>query len=359
MSKILDFVKPGVVTGENINKIFNFAKQHNFALPAVNCISTDSINAVLETAAQVKSPVIIQFSYYGSAFIAGKGLLNYDHKASILGAISGALHIHNVSKYYNIPVIIHTDHCSKKILPWIDKLLKFGKQYFYKTGSPLFSSHMIDLSNETLEDNIKISSNYLENMSKLNMNLEIELGCTGGEEDELDNRKLDHSKLYTQPKDVCYAYEKLSNVSQNFMIAANFGNVHGVYKNNKVKLKPKILYESQKFVSKKFKLPNNFLNLVFHGGSGVNPLVIQEAIRYGVVKINIDTDIQWASWNGILNFYKKNKQFLHEQISSIENNFNKPNKKFYDPRSWIRYSQLSIINRLKEIFFKLNAVNIL
>lgn len=358
MSKILSFIKPGVITGDDVQKIFAIAKEKHFALPAVNCIGTDSINAALEAAAKARAPIIIQFSNGGAAFMAGKGLKTAGETAATLGAISGALHVHHMAKHYGIPVILHTDHCDKQLLPWLDGMLNADEQYYDATGKPLFSSHMVDFSKESLVDNIKLSAKYLTRMAKLDMTLEIELGCTGGEEDGLDNSNLDHSALYTQPEDVAYAYEKLSTISSRFTIAAAFGNVHGVYTPGNVQLVPELLNNSQKFVSKKFGLPTNSLNLVFHGGSGSTPEEIKAAIDYGVVKMNIDTDTQWATWQGVLNYYYKNKDFLKNQLCT-QDGTNKPNKKFYDPRVWIRAGQDSMITRLKLAFLELNAINIL
>ncbi|WP_331828309.1 class II fructose-bisphosphate aldolase [Candidatus Blochmannia sp. SNP] len=360
MIKIIDSIKPGVVTGNDVQKIFNFAKKNNFALPAVNCIGMDSINAALEAAANMRSPIILQFSKKGSAFMAGYGLNNHkdDDSAAVLGAISGSLHVHHIARHYDIPVILHTDHCTKKNLSWIDALLDLGSKHFYKTGNPLFSSHMIDLSEESLKENIEISSKYLSRMDKLNMTLEIELGCTGGEEDGIDHYHLNHELLYTNPEDIAYAYEKLHIISPRFIIAASFGNVHGVYKPGNVRLDPKILQKSQKYVSKKFGLPNNFLNLVFHGGSGSTEKEIKEAISYGIVKMNIDTDIQWATWEGILKYYQHNKNFLQTQLGNPYGH-EQPNKKFYDPRVWIRAGQTSMIKYLEKVFSTLNAINIL
>ncbi|QJC31578.1 class II fructose-bisphosphate aldolase [Enterobacteriaceae endosymbiont of Donacia tomentosa] len=359
MSKILNYIKPGVVVSYDVQTIFKIAKENNFALPAVNCIGTDSINIVLETAAKVRSPVIIQFSYGGASFIAGKGLQNKNPLlASIIGAISGAKHVHEIAKHYGIPVILHTDHCTKKTLPWIDSLLEESEKYFLLYGKTLFSSHMIDLSKESIQENINICSKYLKRMSKINMTLEIELGCTGGEEDGIDNSNLTKKLLYTDPYDVNYAYENLNSISSQFTIAASFGNVHGVYKSGNVKLLPKILKYSQNFVSKKHRLIKNPLNFVFHGGSGSSELEMQESINYGVVKMNIDTDIQWAAWNGILEYYTKNQKYLQKQLGNPEGD-TKPNKKYYDPRAWIRMSQKSIKKRLEKTFKELNAVNIL
>ncbi|AKZ66167.1 class II fructose-bisphosphate aldolase [Candidatus Palibaumannia cicadellinicola] len=359
MSKILDIVKPGVITGDDIQKIFSIIKENNCALPAVNCIGTDSINASLEAAVKVRAPIIVQFSYGGAAFMSGLGINTKGHTASVLGAISGALHVHQMAEYYGVPVMLHTDHCSKKNLPWLDELLVADEKYFNIHGKPLFSSHMIDLSEESLDDNIKICSEYLEKMEKLKITLEIELGCTGGEEDGIEySSQLNHYELYTKPEYVAYAYEKLNLISQRFTIAAAFGNVHGVYQPGNVQLIPKILDDSQQYVSTKFGLPANYLNLVFHGGSGSRQEDIKEAISYGVVKMNIDTDTQWATWKGILQYYNKNKDYLQSQIGHY-NNANQPNKNFYDPRIWLRAGQISMIKRLELAFKELNSFNLL
>lgn len=357
MSKILDFVKPGVLTGEDVQKVFKIAKQNQFALPAVNCVGTDSINAVLETAAKVKAPVIVQFSNGGAAFMAGKGFKSdKPQAASILGAIAGAHHVHLMAKEYGVPVILHTDHCAKKLLPWIDGLLDAGEEHFKRTGKPLFSSHMIDLSEQSLEENIEICSQYLARMTKMGMTLEIELGCTGGEEDGVDNSHLDNSALYTQPEDVDYAYQKLSAISPYFTIAASFGNVHGVYKPGNVQLTPAILRKSQDYVSQKHGLPHNSLDFVFHGGSGSSAEEIKESISYGVVKMNIDTDTQWATWHGILDYYKKHEDYLQSQLGNPQGE-DSPNKKYYDPRAWLRAAQSSMVERLEQTFDELNAID--
>ncbi|CAK7061162.1 class II fructose-bisphosphate aldolase [Morganella morganii subsp. morganii] len=358
MSKVFDFVKPGVVTGDDVQKIFAVAKENNFALPAVNCVGTDSINAVLEAAAKVRAPVIVQFSNGGAAFIAGKGFKGEGQQSAVLGAISGAHHVHQMAEHYGVPVILHTDHCAKKLLPWLDGLLDAGEKHFAATGKPLFSSHMIDLSEESLEENIEICSKYLTRMAKIGMTLEIELGCTGGEEDGVDNSHLDNSALYTQPEDVAYAYEKLNAISPRFTIAASFGNVHGVYKPGNVQLTPKILRNSQDYVSEKYNLPHNSLDFVFHGGSGSTAEEIKEAVGYGVVKMNIDTDTQWATWEGILHYYQKNEGYLQGQLGNPEGE-DKPNKKYYDPRVWLRAGQQSMIERLEKAFKELNCVNVL
>ncbi|MCC4263589.1 class II fructose-bisphosphate aldolase [Oceanimonas baumannii] len=356
--KISDVVKPGVVSGDDMQKIFAIAKENQFALPAVNVVGTDSVNAVIEAAAKVNAPVIVQFSNGGAAYFAGKGLKLEGHQAAILGAISGARHVHAVAEAYGVPVILHTDHAAKKLLPWIDGLLDAGEKHFAETGKPLFSSHMIDLSEESLEENIEICAQYLERMSKIGMTLEIELGCTGGEEDGVDNTGMDSSLLYTQPEDVAYAYEKLSAISDKFTIAASFGNVHGVYKPGNVKLTPQILDNSQKYVSEKFGLAPKSLDFVFHGGSGSSAEEIKESISYGVIKMNIDTDTQWATWTGVMNYYKEKEAYLQGQIGNPDGD-DKPNKKYYDPRVWLREGQLSMIARLEQAFRELNAVNVL
>ncbi|ASF44646.1 class II fructose-bisphosphate aldolase [Methylovulum psychrotolerans] len=354
--KISDVVKPGVVTGDDVQKVFAIAKENKFALPAVNVIGTGSINAVLEAAAKVKSAVIVQFSNGGAQFVAGKGLKLAGQQQAILGAISGAQHVHNVAEAYGVPVILHTDHAAKNLLPWIDGLLDAGEKHFAQTGKPLFSSHMLDLSEESLEENIEICGQYLARMAKMGMTLEIELGVTGGEEDGVDNSGMDHSMLYTQPEDVAYAYEHLSKISDRFTIAASFGNVHGVYSPGNVKLTPSILDNSQKYVSEKYGVPANSLNFVFHGGSGSSPEEISESISYGVIKMNIDTDTQWAAWDGIRQYYLKNEGYLQGQIGNPDG-ADKPNKKFYDPRVWQRASEVSIVTRLEQAFQDLNAVN--
>lgn len=357
MSKgILDIVKPGVLFGEDVQKVYAYAKEMGFAIPAVNVIGTDSINAVLEAAAKVKSPVIIQFSNGGASFYAGKGLSNENEKSAIAGAVSGAIHVHMMADAYGVPVILHTDHAAKKLLPWIDALLDAGESYFAVQGRALYSSHMLDLSEEPLEENIEICKVYLERMSKIGMCLEIELGVTGGEEDGVDNSSIDNALLYTQPEDVAYAYEELKKISPNFTIAASFGNVHGVYKSGNVVLTPKILDNSQKYIQEKFKTGEKPVNFVFHGGSGSAPEEIAEAIGYGVIKMNIDTDTQWATWVGVKDYYEKNRDYLQGQIGNPEGD-DKPNKKYYDPRKWLRAGQETLIARLEEAFSNLNAMN--
>ncbi|MCB2218963.1 MAG: class II fructose-bisphosphate aldolase [Bacteroidetes bacterium] len=354
--KILDHVKPGVVTGNDVKKVFEIAKKNQFALPAVNVVGTDSVNAVLEAAKLVKSPVIIQFSNGGAAFYAGKGLSNENEQAAIAGAISGALHVHKMAELYGVAVILHTDHAAKKLLPWIDGLLDAGEKHYKDYGKPLFSSHMLDLSEEPIEENIEICKRYLERMSKIGMTLEIELGVTGGEEDGVDNTDVDSSKLYTQPEEVAFAYKELIAISENFTIAAAFGNVHGVYKPGNVKLQPIILKNSQEYIKEKFNTGDKPVNFVFHGGSGSSHAEIREAISYGVIKMNIDTDTQWAAWDGVRAYEAKYHDYLQGQIGNPEGE-DKPNKKYYDPRKWLREAEVGMINRLKVAFDDLNNVN--
>ncbi len=355
MSGVLDIVKPGVVFGDDVRKIYEYAKENEFALPAVNVVGTDSINAVLEAARDVNSPVIIQFSNGGASYYAGKGLSNEGERAAIVGAVSGAIHVHMMAEAYGVPVILHTDHAAKKLLPWIDALLEASESYYKTKGTPLFSSHMLDLSEEPLEENIEISKRYLERMSTIGINLEIELGVTGGEEDGVDNTNVDNALLYTQPEEVAYAYEELSKISPNFTIAASFGNVHGVYKPGNVVLTPKILDNSQKYIEEKLGTAKKPVNFVFHGGSGSSLEEIREAISYGVIKMNIDTDTQWATWVGVKNYYEKYKDYLQSQIGNPEGE-DKPNKKYYDPRKWLRAGQESMRDRVIKAFEDLNAV---
>ncbi len=351
-------IKPGVATGKEVQKIFQYAKEKGFALPAVNVVGSSSVNAVLETAKEVNSPVIIQFSNGGAQFNAGKGLSNENEKAAILGAIAGAKHIHLLAEAYGVPVILHTDHAAKKLLPWIDGLLDASEKHFKETGKPLYSSHMIDLSEEPIKENIEICKKYLERMSKMGMTLEIELGITGGEEDGVDNSNVDESKLYTQPEEVAFAYEELMKVSDQFTIAAAFGNVHGVYKPGNVKLTPKILKNSQEYISKKYKVPHNTIDFVFHGGSGSTVEEIREAITYGVVKMNLDTDLQFAFNEGVRDYYKEFMPYMETQIGNPEG-AELPNKKYYDPRKWLRKGEETFRARLKKSFEDLNNINTL
>ena len=351
-------MKENIISGNNTKKIFSLAKKKGFALPAINVSGTNTINSVLETASELNSPVIIQFSNGGAKFLSGKGVTKDGITSSISGSIAGAYHIHKIIDSYDSKVIIHTDHCSRKLLPWIDGLIDYGKEFYQKKGYPLFSSHMIDLSEEPIEDNIKTCKEYLKKLSDLGMTLEIELGVTGGEEDGVDNTDIDSSKLYTQPEEVAYAYSELITISDKFMIAAAFGNVHGVYKPGNVKLTPKILKNSQEYVSKKFKIPNNSLDFVFHGGSGSTTEEIKEAINYGVVKMNIDTDLQFAFTEGVRDYMIGNKEYLMTQIGNPEGN-DIPNKKYYDPRVWLRKGEETFKQRLKKAFEDLNNINTL
>lgn len=350
--------KPGVLSGDEVQRLFQYAKAKGFAMPAINVVNTSTVNAVMETAAKLNSPVIIQFSNGGAQFYAGKGLSNENEKATIAGAVSGARHIHMLAEMYGVVVILHTDHAAKKLLPWIDGLLDAGEAFFKETGKPLYSSHMIDLSEEPIEENIEICKSYLERMSKIGMTLEIELGITGGEEDGVDNTDVDNAKLYTQPEEVAFAYEELSKISNRFTVAAAFGNVHGVYKPGNVVLTPKILKNSQEYIQQKYNTGENPVDFVFHGGSGSSVDEIREAIGYGVVKMNIDTDLQFAFTEGCRDYIVNNVDYLKTQIGNPEGE-DVPNKKYYDPRKWIREGELTFIKRLEQSFHDLNNVNTL
>lgn len=351
-------IKPGVATGDDVQKIFDYAKQKGFALPAVNVTSSSTVNAVMETAAKLNSPVIIQFSNGGGQFFAGKGLKNDNERAAIAGSIAGAKHIHELAELYGATVILHTDHCAKNLLPWIDGLMDASEKFYAETGKSLYSSHMLDLSEEPIDENIELCKEYLARMSKIGMTLEIELGITGGEEDGVDNSGVDSSKLYTQPEEVAYAYEELMKVSDKFTIAAAFGNVHGVYKPGNVVLTPKILKNSQEYVQQKFNTGHNPVNFVFHGGSGSTLEEIREAISYGVVKMNIDTDLQFAFTEGVRDYVASKIDYLRTQIGNPEGE-DQPNKKYYDPRKWVREGELTFIKRLEQAFADLNNVNTL
>jgi len=352
-TKVLDSIKAGVVTGDDLQTLFKIAKENEFAIPAVNVVSTSSINAVMEAAKKVNSPVIVQFSNGGAAYYAGKGL---DAKeGAVLGAVSGAIHVHTLAEAYGVPVVLHTDHAARKLLPWIDALLDASEAQFKTSGKPLFSSHMIDLSEEPLEENIETCKRYLERMSKMGMTLEIELGITGGEEDGVDNSDVDNALLYTQPEEVAYAYEELMKVSDKFTIAASFGNVHGVYKPGNVILRPEILDNSQKYIEEKFKTAPKPVDFVFHGGSGSELEDIRNAISYGVIKMNIDTDTQWAFWDGVRQYTKYYHDYLQGQIGNPEGE-DKPNKSYYDPRKWLRAGEESMVKRLEQAFADLNCV---
>lgn len=358
MSTLGERIKPGVVTGDAVQEIFAYAKEKQFALPAANVVGSNSVNAVLEAARDVNSPVILQFSNGGAIFFAGKGLSNEGQQAAIIGGVSGAHHVHQVAALYGTRVILHTDHAAKKLLPWIDGLLDAGEAFYKVHGVPLYSSHMLDLSEEPLQENVEISKRYLERMSKIGMTLEIELGITGGEEDGVDNTDTDSSRLYTQPEEVAYAYEELMKVSDKFTIAAAFGNVHGVYKPGNVQLRPIILNNSQKYVQEKFGTAEKPINFVFHGGSGSSQAEIREAISYGVVKMNIDTDLQWAYWDGVRDYEAKYHDYLQGQIGNPEGE-DVPNKKYYDPRRWLRSGEDAFRARMKQAFEDLNNIGTL
>ncbi len=351
---ILDVVNAGVLSGSEAKKLFKYAKENKFAIPAVNVVSTDSVNAVLEVAKKVNSPIIIQFSQGGASYFEGKGL--NAKMPGLLGGISGAMHVHALAQAYGIPVILHTDHAARKLLPWIDGLLEASLSFYEKNGRPLYTSHMLDLSEEPLEENISTCVEYFKRMSKLDMMIEIELGITGGEEDGVDNSDIDNTLLYTQPEEVAYAYEKLSEVSPNFTIAASFGNVHGVYKPGNVQLSPKILANSQKYIQERYNTNEQAVDFVFHGGSGSKLEEIREAISYGVIKMNIDTDTQWAFWDGVREYEASNRDFLQGQIGN-PNDPDKPNKSYYDPRKWLRAGQLSLIKRLEVAYSDLCSIN--
>jgi fructose-bisphosphate aldolase class II len=356
MSEIKTKFRPGVLFGDEVTELLNYANENNFALPAVNVIGSNSINAVMETARDLNSPVIIQFSNGGASFNAGKGLSNENQRAAVVGAVSGAKHVHELAKEYGVTVLLHTDHCAKKLLPWMDGLLAYQAEYYKTHGHALFSSHMLDLSEEPIEENIDISAEYLKRMAAIGITLEIELGVTGGEEDGVDNTNIDNSKLYTQPDEVAYAYERLSKISDRFTIAAAFGNVHGVYKPGNVHLSPIILKNSQDHVQAKYGTKPNPINFVFHGGSGSSREEIREAIEYGAVKMNIDTDMQWAFLSGVREYYKKNEGYLQSQIGNPDGE-DVPNKKYYDPRKWLRAAEEAFVARLKVAFEDLNCVH--
>lgn len=355
MSKLIN---SGVATGDEVQAIFQLAKEKGFALPAVNVTSSSTVNGVMEAAAKLNAPAIIQFSNGGCLYFAGKALTNENEKAAILGGIAGAKHVHALAEAYGATVILHTDHCAKKLLPWIDGLLEAGEQFFKETGKPLYSSHMIDLSEESLVENLDICKKYLERMSKMGMTLEIELGITGGEEDGVDNSDVDNAKLYTQPEEVAYAYEELMKISPRFTIAAAFGNVHGVYKPGNVQLTPIILKNSQTYIQEKYQTGPNPIDFVFHGGSGSSVEEIREAIGYGVVKMNIDTDLQFAFTEGVRDYVDGNLEYLRTQIGNPDGE-DLPNKKYYDPRKWMREGELTFIKRLTQSFEDLNNINTL
>jgi fructose-bisphosphate aldolase class II len=357
-----DSVHPGVVTGQAMVDLLDHAKDNGYAIPAVNCVSSSSINACLEAARKNDAPIIIQFSSGGSQFYGGKGLDNTNYAAAIAGAVSGALHVRTMAEQYGVPVILHTDHCAKKLLPWIDGLLAASERYHAQHGEPLFSSHMIDLSEEPIEENIAICKDYLARFSKIGMLLEMELGITGGEEDGVNNEDVALEDLYSKPEEIFQVYDELTPISDMFTVAAAFGNVHGVYSPGNVKLEPKILTRAQAYISEKLgdKAPSDKkpVKFVFHGGSGSDVSDIQEAIGYGVIKMNIDTDTQWSYWEGIKNFEAKNHDYLQGQIGNPEGP-DKPNKKYYDPRECKRAAEVNTVKRLDQCFADLKCVDVL
>jgi fructose-bisphosphate aldolase class II len=347
-----------VVTGGDVQQIFDRAKAKGFAIPAVNVIGTNTINTVMESARDLRAPVIIQFSNSGAAFLAGKGLGNDNQRAAVAGAVSGAHHVRRLAGLYGATVIVHSDHAARKLLPWVDGMLDAGEAYFEAHGEPLFSSHMLDLSEEPIEKSVETYKRYLERMSRIGMFLEIELGITGGEEDGVDHSDVDVSRLYTRPEEVAFAYGELSKVSDRFTVAASFGNVHGVYKPGNVKLRPEILRDSQEFIREKYGTGDKPVHFVFHGGSGSSLEEIREAVSYGVVKMNLDTDMQWAFWSGVRDFHRENEGYLGSQIGNPEGE-DKPNKKYYDPRVWLREGETAMRDRLQRSFEDLNNVNTL
>ncbi|KAI0696455.1 fructose-bisphosphate aldolase [Cytidiella melzeri] len=354
---VLDIVPAGVLTGDNVRKLFEYAKEHQFAIPAINVTSSSTANAVLEAARDIKAPIILQVSQGGSAYFAGKGLANDKQQASILGAIAAAHHVRTVAKAYGVPVVLHSDHCAHKLLPWFDGMLKADEEYFKQHQEPLFSSHMLDLSEEPKEENIKTCVEYFKRMAPLGIWLEMEIGITGGEEDGVDNSDVDNSKLYTQPEDIFDVYEGLSAVGPNFSIAAAFGNVHGVYKPGNVKLHPELLNKHQLYAEEK--IGNNKkkpLFLVFHGGSGSTKDEIKTAVQNGVVKMNVDTDTQFAYLSGIRDFVQNKSGYLQSQVGNPEG-ADKPNKKYYDPRVWVREGEKTLSARVKEACADLGNVD--
>ena len=352
-------LKPGVVTGEDYKTLLKAAKEGGYARPAVNAVGTNSVNAVMEAAAKNRSDVIVQFSNSGGQFFAGKSLEDA-FEAKVLGSVSAARHIHMLAERYGICVIIHTDHANKALIPWVEALVGYSEEHYEKTGSPLFSSHMLDLSGEEIDFNLSECERMLKRMAPIGMSLEIELGVTGGEEDGVgsdDDIGADNPKLYTQPEDCLKAYQLLSPIG-HFSLAASFGNVHGVYRPGNVKLTPKILKNSQDYVSNKFNLTNNTINFVFHGGSGSSVDEIREAISYGAVKMNIDTDMQYAFMSGSRDYFSRNAQYLKSQIGNPDGD-DIPNKKYYDPRVWLRKSEEAFVDRLERAFRDLNNINTL
>ncbi|KAL1924689.1 uncharacterized protein VTP21DRAFT_4343 [Calcarisporiella thermophila] len=357
---ILEIVPAGVITGDNVRKLFNYAREHGFAIPAINCTSTSTVNAALEGAREAKAPVIIQFSNGGAAYFCGKGVSNENQKASILGAIAGAHYVRAVAKEYGIPVILHSDHCAKKLLPWLDGMIAADEEYFKQTGEPLFSSHMIDLSEESKEENIALSLEYLKRLAPMQCLLEMEIGITGGEEDGVNNESVENAALYTQPEDIWDIYKAFSAVTDLFTIAAGFGNTHGVYKPGNVKLQPELLGKHQRYVRDKLgeEAHEKPVWFVFHGGSGSTQEEIATAVRYGVIKQNLDTDLQWAYMSGVRDYIQKKQDYLKTQVGNPEGD-EKPNKKYYDPRVWVREGEKYMLHRVVEACQHLGNFNVL
>ena len=345
---------PGIVTGNALNDLYAYCKSAECALPAVNVIGSHTANAALAAAKQAKSPIIIQYSHGGAQFNAGKSLDNATNVASIAGSVAGAHHIRILAEAYGVPVVLNTDHCAKKLLPWVDGVLAAGEAWFKAHGVPLYSSHMLDLSEEPLAHNLELCQQYLTRMAKLDMTLEIELGVTGGEEDGVDNAGVENSKLYTQPEDVLATYDALSPIG-SFIVAASFGNTHGVYAPGNVKLTPSILKNSQQRVQADRKTGEKPVTFVFHGGSGSSPEEIREAVSYGVVKMNIDTDTQWAFTQPIKKYMDDKSAYLQSQLGNPEG-ADKPNKKHIDPRGWLYLGEKGMTARLVQAFQDLGAV---
>jgi fructose-bisphosphate aldolase class II len=347
-------LKPGIVTGDALLELFAYCKKAECALPAVNVIGSHIINAAMAAAKEAKSPVIIQFSHTGAQFVGGKTLDNSKNQASIAGAIAGALHVRALAEVYGVPVVLHTDHAAKKLLGWVDGLIDAGEAYFERNKEPLFSSHMLDLSEQPIAENIALSSERLTRMARMKMVLEVELGVTGGEEDGVDNSGVEHSKLYTHPEDVLAVYDALGKIG-HFTVAASFGNTHGVYAPGNVKLKPTILRDSQNHIQKARSTGEKPVNFVFHGGSGSSHEEIREAVSYGVVKMNIDTDTQWAFLHPIKQYMDEKSAYLQGQIGNPEGP-DRPNKKYIDPRAWLHLGEKGVTARLVEACRDLGAL---
>jgi len=339
-------VKSGVIYGDDVLNLFKYCQEKEFAIPAINVTSSSTAVAALEAARDAKAPIILQVSQGGAAYFAGKGVANKNQEASIAGAIAAAHYIRAVAPAYGIPVVLHTDHCAKKLLPWFDGMLEADEAWFKQTGEPLFSSHMIDLSEESVEENIETTAKYLARAAPMKQWLEMELGITGGEEDGVNNEDVDNNSLYTQPEDIYNIYKKLSPISPYFSIAAGFGNVHGVYKPGNVKLRPELLQKHQAYVKEQEKSASDKpVFLVFHGGSGSSKQDFLDAISYGVVKVNLDTDLQYAYTEGIRDYMISKREYVNTQVGNPDGE-DKPNKKYYDPRVWVREGEKTMTKRV-------------